>query len=126
MLARKPFYDNVTINNFITEMPSSNFIYVLIVVVQFIVSNLRRNFFETHLSSFPTSIFNHEAIRAARSLRELDELLTIKLHDYPSTKDYYDEQGCQEVLKDIRVPLLLVNSHDDPVSFSTLIPYREM
>jgi len=65
------------------------------------------------LELFP-GLYDAEAIRAARSFREFDNLVTAPLHGFRDTDDYWSRAASGPYLEHIRVPTLLINARNDP------------
>ena len=55
-----------------------------------------------------------EAVMAARTVPEFDTAFSAPLHGYASADDYYTHHSCITRIGRARVPLLLINSTDDP------------
>ena len=79
-----------------------------------------RNFLQTlkakslaKLERFP-GLFDGDAVRAARTLREFDDLVTAPLHGFKNTDDYWTHASSKPGLKNIRVPTLVINAKNDP------------
>ncbi len=68
-----------------------------------------------------------DAARAlrARTLREFDDALTAPLHGFADAADYYAKSDARAFLPRIRVPTLLVQSRDDPISDPAALPEAE-
>lgn len=62
---------------------------------------------------FP-GLFDPAQVRAARTLREFDDLVTAPLHGFRNTDDYWTRASSKPVLKTIAVPTLMVNARNDP------------
>ncbi|KAK1887936.1 Monoacylglycerol lipase ABHD2 [Dissostichus eleginoides] len=58
---------------------------------------------------------------AATSLMQIDESIMRKFHGYSSLKEYYEKESCVHHLHKVTVPLLLVNSSDDPLIHQSLL-----
>jgi predicted alpha/beta-fold hydrolase len=65
------------------------------------------------LEQYP-GLFDGEAVRRARSLRDFDNVVTAPLHGFRDTDDYWTRASAKPQLPGIRVPTLLVNARDDP------------
>ncbi|XP_005807524.2 monoacylglycerol lipase ABHD2-B [Xiphophorus maculatus] len=63
---------------------------------------------------------------AATSLMQIDDNIMRKFHGYNSLREYYEKESCVHYIHNVSVPLLLVNSSDDPLVHRSLlaIPYR--
>lgn len=55
-----------------------------------------------------------DAVRAARTFREIDDAATGPIHGFADAADYYTRASSLPYLARIRVPTLLVNARDDP------------
>ena len=62
----------------------------------------------------------------ARTLREFDDALTAPLHGFADADDYYARSDARAFLARIRVPALLIQSRDDPISSPAAIPEAEV
>lgn len=62
-----------------------------------------------------------DRLGAATSLMQVDDGVTRKFHGYTSLKDYYETESCVHYLHNVKVPLLLVNSSDDPLVHQSLL-----
>ncbi len=65
------------------------------------------------LARFP-GLFDADKVRASRTLREFDNLVTAPLHGYRDTDDYWLRASSKPGLADIQVPTLLLNAVNDP------------
>jgi predicted alpha/beta-fold hydrolase len=59
-------------------------------------------------------LFDRERMRAARTLREFDDVVTAPLHGYRDVADYWTRASARPVLGDIAVPTLVLNARNDP------------
>ena len=59
-------------------------------------------------------IYDGARVRAARTLREFDNVVTAPLHGFRDTDDYWTRASAKPHLRDIRVPTLILNARDDP------------
>lgn len=62
----------------------------------------------------------------ARTLREFDDALTAPLHGFAGAEDYYARSDSRPFLPRIRVPVLLIQSRDDPISSPDALPEAEV
>ncbi len=81
---------------------------------------LRANALE-RLERFP-GLFDGEAVRRARTLREFDDAVTAPLHGFRDTDDYWTRASAKPWLCRIQVPTLLVNARDDPFLPEAALP----
>ncbi|XP_008309700.1 monoacylglycerol lipase ABHD2-B [Cynoglossus semilaevis] len=58
---------------------------------------------------------------AATSLMQIDDSIMRKFHGYTTLKDYYEMESCMLHLHKVSVPLLLLNSMDDPLVHQSLL-----
>jgi uncharacterized protein len=65
------------------------------------------------LEAFP-GLFDAERVRAARTFREFDGLVTAPLHGFGSADDYWCRSSSGPWLEHVRVPTLLLNARNDP------------
>ncbi len=65
------------------------------------------------LELFP-DLYDRGRLRAARSFREFDGLVTAPLHGFRDTDDYWRRASSGPHLEAIRVPTLLLNARNDP------------
>ncbi len=59
-------------------------------------------------------LFERERLRAVRTLREFDDLVTAPLHGFRGVDDYWERASSAPWIRHIRVPTLLVNARNDP------------
>ncbi len=59
-------------------------------------------------------LFDEDRLRATRTLREFDDLVTSRLHGYRDVDDYYTRASSKPHLAHIAVPTLLLNARNDP------------
>jgi len=65
------------------------------------------------LESHPR-IYARDAVAAARTLREFDDLVTAPLHGFRDTDDYWTRASSKPILRGIAVPTLVLNARNDP------------
>jgi len=90
--------------------------------------NYTRNFLATmkrkslaKLQAHP-GLFDPARLRAARTLREFDDLVTSRLHGYRDVDDYYTRASSKPLLHRIIVPTLLLNACNDPFLPDAALP----
>ena len=76
---------------------------------------------EAKLARFP-DLVDAAAMRRSRTLREFDNAVTAPLHGFRDTDDYWTRASAKPLLRDIRVPTLLVNARDDPFLPESALP----
>ena len=67
-------------------------------------------------------LFDETRLRATRTLREFDDLITSRLHGYDGVDDYYTRASSKPHLVRIAVPTLLLNARNDPFLPGTTLP----
>ena len=67
-------------------------------------------------------LFDAEALRAARDLREFDEVFTGPLHGFTGADDYYARSSAKDRLARIRIPALVLNARNDPFLPASALP----
>lgn len=76
---------------------------------------------ETLLRRFP-GLFDEKAMKRARTLRAFDDVVTGPIHGFAGVDDYWTRASALPVLKDVRVPLFLLNALDDPFYSEAALP----
>ena len=74
-------------------------------------------------SRYP-SICNLKALKAARTIREFDELYTAPVHGYKSAIDYWKTASTNQWLSKISSPLLCINALNDPLIPADTLPAK--
>lgn len=67
-------------------------------------------------------LFNARHVRAARTLREFDDLVTAPLHGFRDVDDYWTRASSKPYLVNITVPTLLLNARNDPFLPAVVLP----
>jgi uncharacterized protein len=73
------------------------------------------------LGRFP-DLYDRNAVRRARTLREFDDLVTAPLHGFRDTNDYWTRASSKPLLTRIAVPTLLLNARNDPFMPASALP----
>lgn len=73
---------------------------------------------------FPNEI-SISAIKACKSLIDIDNLYTSVAHGYIDAMDYYIKCSSNQFLKDITIPTLIINAKNDTFLGATCYPYNE-
>jgi predicted alpha/beta-fold hydrolase len=60
-------------------------------------------------------VLHRELSPRPRTLREFDEVFTAPLAGFESADEYYDASSAMHVMREIRVPTLIITSVDDPI-----------
>ena len=76
------------------------------------LATLKRTALEK-LERFP-GIYDGARVRASRSLRDFDNVVTAPLHGFRDTDDYWTRASSRPHLSAVRVPTLVLNARDDP------------
>eukprot|EP00811_Abedinium_folium_P033789 NODE_6725_length_1644_cov_8.990112.p1 GENE.NODE_6725_length_1644_cov_8.990112~~NODE_6725_length_1644_cov_8.990112.p1 ORF type:complete len:460 (+),score=113.30 NODE_6725_length_1644_cov_8.990112:68-1381(+) len=70
-------------------------------------------------------VVDFDMLKASETIRDVDQQLTCKIFGYSTVDEYCYDSSCFRRLKHINVPLLLVNSADDPI-VTSWIPCEEV
>lgn len=70
-------------------------------------------------------LFDATRVRAARTLREFDDLVTAPLHGFAGVDDYWTRASSKPWLSRIAVPTLLLNACNDPFLPAAALPKPE-
>jgi predicted alpha/beta-fold hydrolase len=73
------------------------------------------------LVRFP-GLFDGDRVRASKTLRDFDNLVTAPLHGFRDTDDYWTRASSKPWLASIRVPTILLNARDDPFLPESALP----
>ena len=65
------------------------------------------------LEAFP-GLYDAAAVRAARTFRRFDDLVTARLHGFRDVDHYWSDSAAGPWLARIRVPTLVINARNDP------------
>lgn len=85
----------------------------------FLATMKRKSF--TKLQRHP-GLFDAAKLRAARTLREFDDLVTARLHGFRDVDDYYTRASSKPLLAQVAVPTLLLNARNDPFLPGVALP----
>jgi predicted alpha/beta-fold hydrolase len=69
-------------------------------------------------------ILDLDRVFASRTVRDFDETVTAPLHGFAGALEYYREASSAPVIRQIRVPTLLLHALDDPFLNRSAIPRR--
>uniref|UniRef100_A0A8C2KB76 Monoacylglycerol lipase ABHD2 n=1 Tax=Cyprinus carpio TaxID=7962 RepID=A0A8C2KB76_CYPCA len=88
--------------------------------------NMKKIILSHRASLFGMSSSNMEAadlshLYTATSLMQIDDNIMRKFHGHNSLKEYYEKESCVHYIHNISVPLLLMNSSDDPLVHQSLL-----
>lgn len=67
--------------------------------------------------------FNYNSLK---SVEQIDSLVTTKVYGFGSYEDYYSSQSCRKRLSGVKVPLLFINTKDDPLIPIDTVPVDEI
>jgi len=73
------------------------------------------------LTRFP-GLYDGEAVRRTRTLREFDNLVTAPLHGFRDTDDYWTRASSKPDLVHVSVPTLIVHARNDPFLPGRFLP----
>ena len=73
------------------------------------------------LKRYP-GLYDADAVRASRTLRDFDDLVTAPLHGFKNTDDYWTRASSKAGLRKVRVPTLVINARNDPFLPATALP----
>ncbi|NJB68912.1 hypothetical protein GGQ74_002606 [Desulfobaculum xiamenense] len=82
------------------------------IYVEYLLHSLRAKVRAKH-AMFP-DIFDITGLDAISTFREFDERYTAPLFGFENAEDYWRKASSRPVLRDIRVPTLILNAKDDP------------
>ncbi|XP_060784089.1 monoacylglycerol lipase ABHD2 isoform X1 [Neoarius graeffei] len=57
----------------------------------------------------------------ATSLMQIDDCIMRKFHGHNSLKEFYEKESCVHYIHNVNVPLLMINSSDDPLVHESLL-----
>lgn len=63
-----------------------------------------------------------DAVRACSTFRQIDDLYTAPIHGFKNADDYWSRASSKPLLRDIRVPTLLLNARNDPFLPPSALP----
>lgn len=73
-----------------------------------------------------TKPYNIELAKNAKTIREFDEAITIVSFGWPSVDAYYEGSSSSKSIPKITIPLLVIQSEDDPIAPPEGIPFDEL
>lgn len=68
------------------------------------------------------ALFSRDAVLAARDLHDFDNVFTAPLHGFQHTTDYWQQASAKPLLRNIRIPALLLNALNDPFVPASSLP----
>ena len=66
-----------------------------------------------------------DKVMKSRTVYELDASFTAKINGFKSAEEYYDNSRGDAYLRNVKIPVLALNSMDDPVIHSDVIPFKD-
>ncbi|WP_434526748.1 hydrolase [Photorhabdus asymbiotica] len=89
---------------------------------RYLLNSLKRNI-TRKLLRYPNSLpINLSQVKRLKRIREFDEIVTAKIHNFKDAVDYYRQCSALPRLPDITVPLLIIHAKDDPFMAPEVIP----
>ncbi|KAL4244830.1 hypothetical protein ABKN59_001501 [Abortiporus biennis] len=82
----------------------------------------RHAFLSSPHSPIPDAILEDLFRRRRVSLKEYDEIVASRMFRCKNAMDYYEKIGSVKVMENIRVPVLAINSWDDPIISRECLP----
>ncbi len=76
------------------------------------------------LRRFP-GLYDGQAVRRTRTLREFDNLVTAPLHGFKDTNDYWTRASSKPDLAHVSVPTLIVHARNDPFLPGRFLPVSQ-
>ena len=76
------------------------------------------------MSQFPNKM-NKEDLSKIKSLLDFDNIYTAPAHGFKDAFDYYEKNSSLQCLKDIKVPVLLLNAKNDSFLSEECYPFTE-
>ncbi len=70
-------------------------------------------------------LFDKDALLAAKDLYSFDNVFTAPLHGFKNTEDYWLRASAKPLMRDIRVPALVLNALNDPFVPASSLPGRD-
>jgi predicted alpha/beta-fold hydrolase len=70
-------------------------------------------------------VVSNAELKSLRTFWEFDDRLTARVHGFSGAAQYYAESSGGQYVKDVRMPLLLVQAEDDPFSPAECAPKKE-
>ena len=67
-------------------------------------------------------LFDAQKLMAARDLYDFDNVFTAPLHGFKDTDDYWSQASAKPLMKNIRLPALVLNARNDPFVPASSLP----
>ncbi|KCZ82523.1 hypothetical protein H312_00181 [Anncaliia algerae PRA339] len=71
-------------------------------------------------------VFDKFDYKLLKTVEQIDSLVTTKIFNFNSLEEYYKTQSCKYALNGIKVPMLFINTKDDPLIPYDTIPMEEI
>lgn len=67
-----------------------------------------------------------ESAMMCRSIKKLEEMLVVPAYGFKDLKEYYENDSCHNVIKEVKTPLLCLSNRNDPLVHKNMldIPYE--
>jgi uncharacterized protein len=69
-----------------------------------------------------SGLFDRDRLLRARTMRQFDDVITAPLHGFKDTDDYWSRASSKPLLREIRVPTLIVHALNDPFMPPAALP----
>ncbi|KAL3077267.1 hypothetical protein niasHS_013256 [Heterodera schachtii] len=76
---------------------------------------LRRNYAMVVQPHVKSGLVDERKLWSSTSLLWLDEFYSRRVHNFASVSDYYSHISCLPRIKDIKIPMIFINTLDDPL-----------
>jgi len=63
-----------------------------------------------------------DEIKECKTIKEFEELAVCPLYGFKDAVDYYSRSSCKDIIKNVSVPLYIINAQDDPFFQGDLRP----
>jgi len=69
---------------------------------------------------------NIQKALSAKSVKDFDKELSIKMYNYPTADEYYRDFSCFKHIPQLKVPLFCLQAEDDPIGHKLALPIEEI
>jgi len=83
-----------------------------------------KSLLKRHADIFKDIVDVEHILQSTRNVEDFDNLFTCKIYGFANAELYYREHSCIYHLQNVKVPLLLINSIDDPIVPPFLVPHE--
>lgn len=120
LIVSAPLNYKETVNN-LTEKPYYKNTFNKFLVFRF------QQFFNKHVHWYKNDeIYDYEAIKNARTMKDIDIEFVCKQFGYENVNDYYEESSLDAKIENIKTPTLFLNSGDDMFSPESTLPIEQI